>query len=51
MRRNTVQLIVMVATVLGLTLGPVLVSEAAFLRPDGANATPTALVGGRSSGY
>ncbi len=51
MRMKMMQLIAMVAMVMSLTLGPALVSRAASLSSDGGCAVPTALVGGRSSGY
>jgi len=51
MRRKMVQLIVMVATILGLTAGPAVVSRAASFCADDGYAGPTAFVGGRSSGY
>jgi len=51
MAKKLAELMAIVAMILGLTLGPALVSRAASLYPDSGNAAPTAFVGGRSSGY
>lgn len=50
MRTKVVQVIAMVALILGLSLAPALVSRASF-SDDGSFAAPTAIDGGRSSAH
>ncbi len=50
MRTKVVQVIAMVALLLGLSLAPALVSRASFSQ-DGNVSAPTAIDGGRSSAH